>query len=89
MIPVLVFYLHTVAAVAAFTKRWQDEGIGEGVLAVAFMVLIFSAGWAICTFLIKLVTPEKGFSTLFDRDALSLLLLTTVEGIFYYFDLKK
>ncbi len=88
MIEVAVFYLHAIAAIAAFTKRWQDEGFGEGILGVAFMALIFSVGWTITTFLIRLLTPEKGFSRIFDRDALSLLLLTISEGIFYYFYLK-
>ncbi|MGD0337974.1 MAG: hypothetical protein ABSB78_04235 [Bacteroidota bacterium] len=88
MIEVAVFYLHAIAAIAAFTKRWQDEGFGEGILGVAFMALIFSVGWTITTFLIRLFTPEKGFSRIFDRDALSLLLLTISEGIFYYFYLK-
>lgn len=89
MIEVLVFYIHAIAAIGAFTKRWQDEGFGEGILGVAFMALIFSVGWSITTFLIRLLTPEKGYSRIFDRDALSLLLLTVVEGLFYYFYLKE
>jgi hypothetical protein len=89
MIEVTVFYLHAIAAVTAFTKRWQDEGFGEGILSVAFMALIFSVGWTITTFVVRLLAPEKGFSRVFDRDALSLLLLTIVEGVFYYFYLKE
>jgi hypothetical protein len=89
MIEVAVFYIHGIAAIAAFTKRWQDEGFGEGILGVAFMALIFSVGWTITTFIVRLLTPEKGFSKAFDRDALSLLLLTIGEAIFYYFYLKE
>ena len=89
MIEVAVFYIHAIAAIAAFTKRWQDEGFGEGILGVAFMALIFSVGWTITTFLVRLLTPEKGFSQVLDRDALSLLLLTIGEVIFYYFYLKE
>ncbi len=86
---VFIFYLHAVGAVAAFTKRWQEEGLGEGILGVAFMTLIFSVGWTISTFLIKFVISEKGFSKVFDRDALSLILLTTAEIIFYYLYFKN
>jgi hypothetical protein len=84
MIPLLVFYLHTVAAVYIFTQQYQKEGFGAAVLAVGFMALIFSIGWSITTFLLKLVITPKGFGFFFDRDALSLLLLTICEGGFYY-----
>ncbi len=89
MIEVGIFYLHTLAAIAAFTKRWQDEGLGEGILGVAFMGLIFSVGWTISTFCVRFLTPEKGFSRIFDRDALSLIFLTIGEAVFYYFYLKE
>jgi hypothetical protein len=89
MIEVAVFYIHGITAIAAFTKRWQAEGFGEGILGVAFMALIFSVGWTISTFMMRLLTPDKGFSKVFDRDALSLLLLTVGEGVFYYFYLKE
>ncbi len=88
MIEVGIFYIHTLAAIAAFTRRWQDEGLGEGILGVAFMGLIFSVGWTISTFCVRFLTPEKGFSRVFDRDALSLILLTIGEAVFYYFYLK-
>ncbi len=88
MIPLLVFYVHIVAMAAAFTKRYQDEGIGEGFLAIFFMGLIFFVGWSISSFLMKLLMEPKGFGLFFDRDAASLLLLTAMEGVFYAFYLR-
>ncbi len=84
MIPLVVFYIHVVALAAVFTKRWQEEGTGEGVLAVFFMALIFFVGWGISGFILKLLVDQAGFGPGLDRDALSLLLLTIVEGGFYY-----
>jgi hypothetical protein len=84
MIPLVVFYVHTVALAAVFTRRWQEEGTGEGVLAVFFMALIFFVGWGISSFILKLCVDQAGFGPGLDRDALSLLLLTIVEGVFYY-----
>jgi hypothetical protein len=84
MIPLLVFYVHIVAIAAVFTRRWQEEGTGEGILAVFFMALIFFVGWGISSFVLKLFTDQAGFGPGLDRDALSLLLLTLVEGGFYY-----
>lgn len=85
MIPLLVFYLHVVAASAIFTKRYQDEGIGEGFLAVFFMGLIFFVGWAMASFIMKLLMPDEPLVSWFDRDAASLVLLTIAEAILYYF----
>ena len=88
MIPLLVFYVHIVAMTAAFSKRWQDEGLSEGMLAVFFMALIFFVGWSMTTFIMKLLMEPAGFGRFLDRDGASLLLLTIAEGVFYYFYLK-
>jgi hypothetical protein len=86
MIPLLIFYLHIIALAAGFTRRWQDEGVPEGLLAVFFIALIFFVGWSMASFIMKIVMPAEGWGL--DRDAASLLLLTVAEGIFYYFYLK-
>jgi hypothetical protein len=88
VIPLLVFYLHIVAVATAFTKRWQEEGLTEGALAVFFMGLIFFVGWSMTSFVMKLVMSREGLGRFFDRDAASLLLLTLAEGVFYYFYLR-
>ena len=85
MIELAVFYVHVVAVVAMFTKRWQEEGLSEGFLVVFFMALIFFVGWSITSFLMKLMMEKEGLGIFFDRDAASLLLLTVGEAILYYF----
>ena len=82
---VFIFYLHTVAAIYAFTKRWQDSNAGFGLLAVGLIVLVFFVGWTLTDSLLKLLIEKKGFGPLFDRDAMSLTLLTVLEIIFLYF----
>jgi hypothetical protein len=89
MVILLVFYIHVVAAAVAFTKRWQEGDWKEGLLAVGFIVLIFVVGWQMATFLVKLVFDQRGFGTWLDRDALSLVLLTLMEGIFYFFQTRR
>jgi hypothetical protein len=85
MIDLLIFYAHTVAGAAVFTRRWQEGGISEGVLSIAFMALIFFVGWGIASFLVKLFMPPEGFGHFFNRDTMGLTLLTAGEGVFYYF----
>jgi len=88
VVPLMVFYAHIIVVAAGFTKRYQEEGIAEGFLAVFFVALIFFVGWSISSFLLKFLVGPEGFGTLLDRDALSLLLLTAGEAVFYYFFLR-
>lgn len=88
MIPLIVFYLHTVAIATVFTKRYQSGGVGEGFLALFFMGLIFFVGWAMASFIMKLLMEPEGLAVWFDRDAASLLLLTIAEAVLYYFYFK-
>ena len=88
MIPLAVFYAHIVVVAAGFTKRYQEEGIAEGFLAVFFVALIFFVGWSISSFLLKFLIEPEGFGPWMDRDALSLLVLTCAEAIFYFFFLR-
>lgn len=88
MVELFVFYIHVVAVVTMFTKRWQEEGWSEAFLVIFFMGLIFFVGWSISSFLMKLIVEKEGFGLLLDRDAASLLLLTMGEVILYYFYLR-
>ena len=88
MIPLLVFYVHIVAFAAGFTRRYQNEGVSEGLLTAFFMALIFFVGWSLASFLMKLVMAPEGMGPLLDRDAATLLLLSVAESVFYYFFLK-
>lgn len=88
MVPLAVFYIHVLAATYGFTKRYQEEGLAEGLLAVFFVSLIFFVGWSITSFLLKFVIDQRGFGPLLDRDALSLLILTAGEVLFYYYFLR-
>lgn len=80
MITLFIFYLHTIAAAALFTVYWQDEGLKGGVVAVGFLLLIFSAGWPMCTIVLNLFFQPSGLGPWLDRDTLSLLMLTLIEA---------
>jgi hypothetical protein len=89
MIPVLVLYAHIVGVAAVFTRRWQEGGLVEGILAVAFMSLIFFVGWAMSSFVLKLFMAPEGLGVFLNRDAASLLLLTLGESVLYYFYFRE
>jgi hypothetical protein len=88
MAELVIFYLHVVTFTAVFTKRWQEEGVKEGMLGVIFMGLIFFVGWSMASFIIKVTMPAGGIAKAFDNDAAALTLLTIAEAVFYYFYFK-
>ncbi|MBK7256884.1 MAG: hypothetical protein IPI01_03515 [Ignavibacteriae bacterium] len=89
MVPLIVFYAHIIAFAAVFTRRWQEEGVGEGSLGVLFMLLIFFVGWSMASFVMRLILPPEGFGTWMNADAAALAVLALVESVFYYFYFKK
>lgn len=104
MIAAFIFLIHFGAAVYTFFK-YRKEGTGEGLLAAAFVVIIFSVGWTISTMLSKLIFPTElanlwiaglqgsRISRLFAKeltvDTCALVLLTLGEIVFYYFYLRS
>jgi uncharacterized membrane protein YhdT len=89
MISLLIFYIHIVAISYFFTREYQKEGTGAGLLTVAFMALIFSVGWSISSFVLKYTIAPEGLGRWLDRDAISLLLLTIGETFFYYYYFRE
>ena len=100
-----IFILHIIAAGYAFFSRKSTGGLSEGLLAVAFIGIVFAVGWTIATMLTNLLfTPEffiKWYyhqtDSLFlrtlrkeiNRDTISLLILSFGEVGFYYLFLKR
>ena len=83
MIIALIFHLHIVAALYAFTKRWQETNAREGFLAVAMIALVFLICWSLTGTIGRLVYPVEWDSAWFDADAFSLVLLLVPEIIFF------
>jgi hypothetical protein len=100
MVPAYIFLLHLVLIIYAFI-RYKKEGIGEGLLAIAFIGIIFAVGWTIATILTNLLFSFDWFEKWywqhldswillrirkeFSRDTISLLILTGIEIVFYYY----
>lgn len=78
MIEILIFHLHVIAALYAFTVRWREANAKEGLLALAIIGLTFAVGWAITSALAGLIAPQ-GFADWFTADTLSLVLLIIPE----------
>jgi hypothetical protein len=104
MASAFIFFLHVCAAIYAFITRRRAGGLSEGILAVAFLGIVFAVGWTIATVVTNLLfTPEffikwyyhqtdsmflRTLRKELNRDTISLLLLTFGEVGFYYLFLQ-
>ncbi|MCL5020889.1 MAG: hypothetical protein M1339_04335 [Bacteroidetes bacterium] len=83
MVPVLIFWMHIVAGVYLFVKRYYEETLGEAFLSIIFAAIIFTAGWTLSSFIVHFVFTPQGLGPALRPDSLSLVLLTFLEAIFY------
>lgn len=83
MIPVIIFWLHITAGTYLFVRKYYEETLGEAFLILTFAGIIFTAGWTLSSFLVRLVLGPQGFGEIFNDDSVSLILLTLLEIIIY------
>jgi hypothetical protein len=84
MIDLLIYHLHIVGVLYAFTMRWQREGLKGGFLAVATCGLVFTILWAVTGPIARILMPQAAQpGDLFTSDTLSLVLLMIPEVVFF------
>jgi len=104
MVSAFIFILHFITAVYAFIV-YKKESVGEGFLAVAFVGIVFAVSWTIASMLTNLLFSIDWFVRWywqpldswvwqvvrkeFNYDTISLLILTGIEFVFYYFYFLK
>jgi len=83
MIDLLIYHLHIVGILYAFTMRWQREGLKGGLLAVATCALVFTVLWAVTGPIARILMPLAVAGDIFTSDTLSLVLLMVPEVVFF------
>lgn len=83
MIAIFLFYIHFIFGLYVFTKRWQEEGLGAAILILIFIGIIFSVGWTISYLIASLIFSPEGFGKFYNRDTISLTIVTIFEYFFY------
>lgn len=83
MIIAIIFFIHIIFALIIFTKKWQIESISAAFLNIGLIAILFSVGWSIAGIITKLFIEPKGLGTFFDRDTITLTILTAAEYFFY------
>lgn len=83
MVIAFIFLFHIIFIAYAFYKRMTIESLSAAVIDLVFIIIIFSVGWSLSTMICKIIWDPIGFGKYFDRDTISLSLLTIVEFFFY------
>ena len=88
MISAFIFFAHFIFLLLIFTWKWQREGISGAILNVSLILILFAVGWTITGMIAKFLMEPDGFGLYYDRDTVSLTLLTIIEILFYRFYYK-
>lgn len=64
-------------------KRSKKDSLGASFIDLILIIVIFSVGWSLSTMFSKLIFPSEGFGKVLNLNAISLILLSIVEFIFY------
>mgnify|MGYP000876367524 CR=1 FL=1 len=84
MIELLIFHLHIIGALYAFTKNWREDNLKNGIMSILIIGLVFTIGWALTGPIARIIMPTSWESMYFNRDTLSLILLLIPEIFFFY-----
>ncbi|PID59812.1 MAG: hypothetical protein CR986_04520 [Ignavibacteriae bacterium] len=83
MVIAFIFLLHIVFIIYVFIKRTKKDSIKSALIDLTLIIILFSIGWSLSTMITKLFFGPSGFGKHFDRDTISLTLLTITEFFFY------
>lgn len=88
MVISFIFLLHIIFLLYLFIKKWKHESVGSALIDIALIIILFSVGWSVSMMVCKIFWEPIGFGKHFDRDTISLFLLTVSEFFFYRFYFK-
>jgi len=83
MVIAIIFLAHIIFVSFIFFGRLKRDNISSALIDIVLIIILFSVGWSISTMVCKLFWDPIGFGKYFDRDTISLSLLTITEYFFY------
>ena len=89
MITAFIFLAHFLFALIIFTKKWQEENLSTAFLNLGLIGILFAVGWSVVGIATQNLINPKGLGIYFDRDAITLTILSIAEFFFYKFYYKE
>ncbi len=75
MIPVIIFFAHTIFAVWAFGKSYQSDGLVQAILNVCFIIILFTVGWTVSDLIVGIFLSDSGYSIVLPHNPVALTFL--------------
>jgi len=75
MIPVIIFFGHTIFAVWAFAKSFQSEGFLQAMLNVVFIIILFTVGWTLSDLVVGLIISDSGYEIMLPQQQIYLFFI--------------
>lgn len=85
MVIAFIFLIHIIFIFYIIYKRIKKDSSSAALIDLIFIIIVFSVGWSLSTMFCKIFWEPIGFGKYFDRDTISLTLLTILEFFFYKF----
>lgn len=83
MINAGLLVLHVLFVIFVFIQKNKAESTGAAFNNIFLIMILFAVGWAISAMVINQIFEPAGFGKYFDRDTITLSLLTLGEVFFY------
>lgn len=83
MVIAFIFLLHIIFIAFVFIKRLKNDSLSAALIDLVLIIIFFSVGWALSGMISKMFWEPIGFGKHFNRDTISLFLLTLGELFFY------
>ena len=88
MVIAIIFLAHILFAGFVFIKKLRMLNLSSALIDIVLIIILLSVGWSLTTMVSKLFWDPAGFGKHFDRDTISLTILTIAEYFFYRFYYK-
>jgi hypothetical protein len=75
LIPVIIFFAHTVFLAWAFAKSYQNDGLVQAFLNVFFIVILFTVGWTLSDLVVGIIISADGYEIALPTGKLALFFL--------------
>ena len=89
MVIAFIFLIHVFFIIYIVFKKWKKESFGSAFIDLSLMIILFSVGWSISTMVCKIFFDPIGFGKYFDRNTISIFVLSVAEFFFYRFYYKN
>jgi hypothetical protein len=84
MASAIIFSLHFIFIVTVFIIKKKNESLASAFQNIFLIIVLFAIGWAFITMIVNQLIEPQGFGKEYDRDGISLTIVTIIEVIFYY-----